>query len=132
MDQNLFFASTWFHVNREEFRKKESESAPLLGAPGEQGRDSRVGKGALAIAVDLRKAFDCVDQDLLLELLERMGFPPALTAYLRSCWRAALTNIFFRGTNVYGVPVRRGIRQGDSLSPLLFSTYFELVLRAYS
>jgi len=130
MDANLLLANTWFSFQRS-LQEEALRSSLDSGTSAGRQRDGREGMGALAVAVDLRKAFDCVDQELLLELLERMGFPASLRAYLRSCWRHALINVFFRGRNVHGVPVRRGIRQGDSLSPLLFSTYFELVLRAF-
>ena len=70
--------------------------------------------------IDFRKAYDMVPQSWLLKILELVGTASDITELLKrsmQSWRM----VMFSGKNKLGkVNIRRGIFQGDFLSPLLF------------
>ena len=71
----------------------------------------------------LKKAFDSVSHPSLLAATQRWGFPSELTEYIRNLYGKADTNIL--GNTC---PIRRGVLQGDPLSPYLFNITLDWVL----
>lgn len=83
--------------------------------------------------IDYQKAFDSVPHSWLIEVLKIYKVNPqviALLQYLMSTWRTTLT--VRGGTATYkttDVEIRRGIFQGDSLSPLWFCLALNILSR---
>jgi mannosylglycoprotein endo-beta-mannosidase len=77
-------------------------------------------KASLLFKLDIRKAFDHVRWDYILELLQRLGFPPRFRDWIVALFGTSSSRILLNG--VLGNPIMhgRGLRQGDPLSPLLF------------
>ena len=84
-------------------------------------RDCKKRHTNLAMAwVDYRKAYDMVPQSWIVECMEIFGIAENVKAFLTgsmSNWKTKLTS---SGEYLGTVNVKRGIFQGDSLSPLLF------------
>ena len=70
--------------------------------------------------IDYKKAYDMVPHSWILKCLEMVGAAKNMISIISNSmmnWKTVLTS---RGTALGQVDIRRGIFQGDSLSPLLF------------
>jgi hypothetical protein len=84
-------------------------------------REARVKKRCLSMAwIDYRKAYDMVPHSWIVEMLRMVkvaGNMEGLVTRSMKDWKTVLTS---NGEVLGEVDIRRGIFQGDSLSPLLF------------
>lgn len=70
--------------------------------------------------VDFSKAFDSVDHDVLLCRLLQMGFDYRVVDMLQQIYKASKAHVKFERGISEGIPLKRGVKQGDILSPDLF------------
>jgi hypothetical protein len=77
-------------------------------------------KKALVLKLDFRKAFDTVSWDFLFKILRIRRFDQKWIDYIQSLTKMAKTAILLNGTPSPWINIKRGLRQGDPLSPLLF------------
>ena len=78
---------------------------------------------SLAIFLDLTKAFDCVDFDILLETLEGYGIKSTVLEWIRSYLTNRRCKILANGILSDSFDVTCGVPQGSVLGPLLFLIY---------
>lgn len=69
----------------------------------------------------MEKAYDRVDWDFLLYMLQRMGFRAKWVRWIQECISSAKFSVLINGAPHGYFSAHRGIRQGDPLSPFLFS-----------
>lgn len=67
--------------------------------------------------------------DFLLQVMECLGFEARFRELIRSILRSARLSIAINGRLEGFFPCSRGVRQGDPLSPLLFSIGEEVLAR---
>ena len=78
---------------------------------------------------DYAKAFDCVDHNKLWKILKKMKMPDHLTCLLRNLYAGQeATARTGRGTTGW-FQTGKGVRQGCILSPCLFNSYAEYIMR---
>ena len=70
--------------------------------------------------VDYKKAYDSVPHAWILVCLELYKCSPTLVQFLRLSMKQWKTVMSVNGLTLGTVSIKRGIFQGDSLSPLLF------------
>lgn len=75
---------------------------------------------ALLLKLDIAKAFDSVSWEYLLEVLQQLGFPARWRDWVSLLLCTASSAVMLNGTVGKYFTHQRGLRQGDSLSPLLF------------
>ena len=87
----------------------------------------RTNETGILLSLDQEKAFDRVNRNFLLKLLERFGFGPSFTRWISTLYNGANMQIIVNGFLTDPVPLARGVRQGDSLSPLLYILCVEVL-----
>ena len=77
----------------------------------------------VSVAIDLSRAFDTVDHDLLLKDIKALPLNDHIKRFLCAYLRGRQTYVFFRGTKSSYRKVKQGVPQGGVLSPILFNLY---------
>ncbi|KAJ9539891.1 hypothetical protein OSB04_026397 [Centaurea solstitialis] len=89
------------------------------------GYHLNIGKPRCAFKIDLRKAYDMVDWRFLLVMMEGFGFHPVLVSWIREMLSTTTYSVVVNGESWGHFHGKRGIRQGDPLSPYLFTLVME-------
>lgn len=79
--------------------------------------------------VDLHKAFDRVRLEDIINMLYNRGIPTNLVRTIRDVYSGSSIQVRMSGKLSEKIPVNSGIRQGDSLSPLLFNIMMDEIIR---
>ena len=83
-------------------------------------------KGHLAY-LDISKAYDSVNREILWSRMSRMGFDGVFLQSLKALYTGDCVQSTVNGVTTSPVYLRRGLRQGCSLSPILFALYIALI-----
>ena len=87
----------------------------------------RTKETGILLSLDQEKAFDRVDRSFLLNLLELFGFGPWFLACIATLNKGAYMQILVNHFLSNPVPLMRGVRQGDALSPMLYILCVEVL-----
>ncbi|XP_058753184.1 uncharacterized protein LOC131626385 [Vicia villosa] len=82
-----------------------------------------------AIQMDLQKAYDTVEWYALECILREMNFPPHFTKWIMLCMTTASYRYYIHGRQSKILKAKRGLRQGDPMSPLLYVLIMEYLHR---
>uniref|UniRef100_A0A0K0DBJ9 Reverse transcriptase domain-containing protein n=1 Tax=Angiostrongylus cantonensis TaxID=6313 RepID=A0A0K0DBJ9_ANGCA len=78
--------------------------------------------------IDLEKAFDSIEIEAVMEAFSSQGVPTQYIKILRELYKNFTTKIspFYNDINI---DVKRGVRQGDTISPKLFTATLQNIMR---
>ena len=79
--------------------------------------------------IDYAKAFDCVDHNKLLKILQEMGISDHLTCLLRNLYAGQEATVRTGHGTTDWFQIGKGVHQGCILSPCLFNLYAEYIMR---
>jgi hypothetical protein len=77
-------------------------------------------KKCLIFKVDFEKAYDSVDWGFLDYMLGRFGFNSKWRAWMRACICVGSMSVLVNGSPTEQINIKRGLKQGNPLAPLLF------------
>ena len=78
-------------------------------------------------AIDFEKAFDSVNWNFLSKSLESFGFGESFRAWIKTFYSNISSSVTNNGFSTPSFNLKRGVRQGDPLSPSLFIIVLELL-----
>lgn len=81
---------------------------------------SESGKKAVFAKIDFAKAFDSIDWNFLTRVMEARGFPNRWVLWIQTILTTSKSRIVLNGEQTEYFNHRRGLRQGDPISPMLF------------
>lgn len=84
-----------------------------------------------AVSLDQRKAFDMVDRNFLFRSLRKLGFDEKFISVLRTLYSNTTAQIQVNGNLTDVFQLKRGMRQGCPLSPLLYTIYIESLVLTF-
>ena len=80
--------------------------------------------------IDLKNAFGSVSHKYILDILSHIKVPLQLQQYIKNLYSSLSAYIHTKEWSTPTFPIKRGVFQGDTLSPLLFLIAFNPILQA--
>jgi hypothetical protein len=111
------------YTHQSGFRRKYSTDTCLLHLTDFIKFEMDKGNYVGMVLLDLQKAFDTVDHDVLLMKLEAMGFSSDVTHWFRSYLSSRTQMVNVSGILSSSANITCGVPQGSILGPLLFLIY---------
>ena len=112
-----------FKLNLEKAEEPEIKLSTSIGSSKKQEFQKNI------CFIDYAKAFDCVDHNKLWEILEEMGIPDHLTCLLRNLYAGQEATVRAGHGTIDWFQIKKGVCQGCILSPCLFNSYAEYIMR---
>lgn len=82
-------------------------------------------KNGAIVALDQEKAYEKIDHEYLWRVLKKFDLPEEFTTLIKSLYSEAFTSVAINGVLSAPFRVKRGVRQGDPMSCILFDLAIE-------
>ena len=116
------------NVRQKAFRPLDGCQENLVILDAALGRARSLQSDVHMVFLDMAKAFDSVSRDTMSRALVRVGVPAPMREVIMSGFDGASTDLKYKGCKLGEVEQKRGVRQGDPLSPFLFNLVLDEAL----
>ena len=110
-------------MNQYGFRKKHSTYMAIMDMYDRISKAIDKNEYCIGIFIDLSKAFDTLDHDILLSKLEHYGVRGIALDWFRNYLRNRKQYVYYNGISSDFMDISCGVPQGSILGPLLFILY---------
>ena len=114
-----------FSRNQHAFRSGHSTSTALVEVNEATTKifDDQSSFGSCTICLDLSKAFDLVDHNLVIDRLQQLNFPSGHLLWLKSYLDGRTCHVKIEGQLSCSYQVMKGVPQGSVLGPAIFCAF---------
>lgn len=119
----------WICNEQRGFLPHRSMLANVIGLEHEAMRTSLLQSEGGLLLLDFAAAFPSISQRFIKAVLHHLGLPPAALRFVDALYHKTACQVQVKGVAFDGFEMRSGIRQGCPLSPLLFVTAMDGLLR---
>lgn len=120
-----------FRLHPMQFGFRSNHSTETANCSLLENVEAKLNKGGVvgAIFLDLKKAFDTVDHDVLLAKLSMFNFSPNAIKQIQSYLEGRTQRVKINGELSSALSCDIGVPQGSILGPLLFSLYINYCMQ---
>ena len=130
INQRLIRGIQW-HDSVHGFRKGRGTTTAIIEAKLQMELAQRSHTPLYMIFLDLKKAYDTLNRNRTMIILEKYGVGKNIANFITRIWEG--DTIVPKQSGFYGKPFKatRGVRQGDIMSPTIFNIIVDAVIREW-
>jgi hypothetical protein len=83
----------------------------------------------LIVSIDAEKTLNKIQHHFMIKALRKLGIEGKYLNIVKATYDKPIANIILNGEKLKPFPLKSGMRQGCPLSPLLFNTVLEFLVR---
>jgi ribonuclease HI len=120
--------SAWILPHQKGFVPGRTIDANLQYVTRRYYTDHADGNEGYLLAADFSKAFDSVSHEFIVKVLETINMPRWVINVVSNLLRQATVFLSLKGARAQAIELKRGVKQGCPLSPLLFNLCMDVLI----